>query len=151
VSTPYRLYHFPLDPLSRRVRLTLAEKGLGCEFFIERPWDPSSELLACNPAGEVPVLAINDGAKPHILCDGAAICEYLDETHSPGALLGKEPRARAEVRRLVSWFDRRFHWEVTVFLLGEKALKRLTGTGEPDSVMIRTGCHNIHIHLDYIG
>jgi glutathione S-transferase len=151
VSASYRLYHFPLDPLARRVRLTLAEKGAAFDSLIERPWDPSSELLACNPAGEVPVLVINDGKKPHILADGSAICEYLDETHAAPALLGKDARVRAEVRRLIGWFDRKFHWEVTVFLLGEKALKRLTGTGQPDSVMIRTGCHNIHGHLDYVG
>jgi glutathione S-transferase len=65
--------------------------------------------------------------------------------------LGKNPLARAEVRRLVGWFDRKFYTEVTSFLVGEKALKHLTGTGEPDSVMIRTGCYNIRGHLDYIG
>jgi glutathione S-transferase len=151
VSAPYRLYHYPLDPLCRRVRLTLAEKGMACDFAIERPWDPTAELLARNPAGEVPVLLLTEGGKERVLADGGAICEYLDETHAAASLLGKDPFMRAEVRRLVGWFDRRFHWEVTVFLLGEKALKRLTGTGEPDSVLIRTGCYNIHAHLDYIG
>jgi glutathione S-transferase len=151
VSTPYRLYHYPLDPLSRRVRLTLAEKGVACECLIEKPWDPSNDLLACNPSGEVPVLIAGEGDDRQIFADGSAICEFIDETHDAMPLLGKKPAARAEVRRLVGWFDRKFHWEVTVFLLGEKALKRLTGTGEPDSVMIRTGCHNIHGHLDYIG
>ena len=151
VSASYRLYHYPLDPLSRRVRLTLAEKELACDLLIEKPWDPSADLLACNASGEVPVLAVKEGDKQYVLADAGAICEYLDETHAASSLLGKDPRARAEVRRLTGWFDRKFHWEVTVFLLGEKALKRLTGTGEPDSVLIRTGCHNIHGHLDYIG
>lgn len=148
----YRLYHYPLDPLSRRVRLTLAEKNISCNLLIERPWDPSSELLVCNPSGEVPVLAVKEEDEhQYILADGAAICEFLDETEKSQPLLGDTPVARAEVRRLVSWFDRKFHTEVTMFLLGEKALKRLTGTGGPDSVLIRTGCHNIHGHLDYIG
>jgi glutathione S-transferase len=146
----YRLYHHPLDPLSRRVRLTLAEKGVACDLFIETPWDPSDDLIALNPAGEVPVLTVTEGGSQNILADAGAICEYLDEAHISPALIGKDPIARAEVRRLIGWFDRKFHWEVTAFLLGEKALKRLTGTGEPDSVLIRTGCHNIHGHLDYI-
>ncbi|MGE3624157.1 MAG: glutathione S-transferase family protein, partial [Bdellovibrionales bacterium] len=126
-------------------------KGVACDFRVEKPWDPSAELLAINPSGEVPVLVVKENDQPHVLADAAAICEYLDETQAAGTLIGKAPLLRAEVRRLVGWFDRRFHWEVTVFLLGEKALKRLTGTGEPDSVLIRTGCHNIHGHLDYIG
>jgi glutathione S-transferase len=151
VSTSYRLYHYPLDPLSRRVRLALAEKNLECDFRIEKPWDPSTELLTCDPSGEVPILAVGEPGKQRILADAGAICEYLDETHPTSSLLGKDPFLRAEVRRLIGWFDRKFHWEVTVFLLGEKALKRLTGTGEPDSVMIRTGCHNIHRHMQYIG
>ncbi len=147
----YRLYHHPLDPLSRRVRLMLAEKGVACDLFIENPWDPTADLLSLNPAGEVPVLAVKEGDEQHVIADATAICEYIDETNKDCPLLGKAPFARAEVRRLVGWFDRKFHWEVTAFLVGEKALKRLTGTGQPDSVLIRTGCHNIHGHLDYIG
>lgn len=149
-TTSYRLYHFPLDPLSRRVRLALAEKGVPCDMFVEHPWDPSDELLTLNPSGEVPVLAIQESGETETLADAAAICEFLDETCAAPSLLGKNPLARAEVRRLVGWFDRKFYTEVTAFLLGEKVLKHLTGTGEPDSVMIRTGCHNIHGHMDYI-
>ena len=65
-------------------------------------------------------------------------------------MLGKDPLMRAEVRRLVSWFNQKFHVEVTAPLVGEKALKHLTGAGEPDSAFIRMGAHNIHGHLDYI-
>ncbi len=79
VSATYRLYHYPLDPLSRRVRLTLAEKNISCNLLIERPWDPSPELLVCNPSGEVPVLAVRQDERQYILADGSAICEYLDE------------------------------------------------------------------------
>ena len=146
----YRLYHYPLDPLSRRVRLTLAELNVPCDLLMERPWDPSTDLLACNPSGEVPVLVKSEGDEDHVLADATAICEYFDETQKAPSLLGKESFARAEARRLIAWFDRKFYTEVTSFLLTEKALKRLMGTGQPDSVMIRTGCHNIHGHLDYI-
>lgn len=133
------------------MRLVLAEKAVPCDMYVERPWDPSADLLAHNPAGEVPVLAIGNGDDKRVLCDATAICEYLDETQSSPGLLGKDPFARAEVRRLVAWFERKFAWEVTALLAGEKALKRLVGAGEPDSVLIRTACHNIHPHLEYIG
>lgn len=132
------------------MRLTLAEKGIACDYFIERPWDPSDDLIALNPAGEVPVLACEQGDEQHVLADAVAICEYLDETSAAASLLGKDPFERAEVRRLTGWFDRKFFYEVTALIAGEKALKRMTGSGEPDSVLIRTGCHNIHGHLDYI-
>ncbi len=147
----FRLYHHPLDPLSRRVRLVLAEKGVACEFIVEKPWDPSTDLIAHNPAGEVPILVVGSGEDRRVMCEATAICEYLDETQASPGLLGKDPFARAEVRRLVAWFERKFAYEVTSLLVGEKMLKRLIGAGEPDSVMIRTGYHNIRGHLEYIG
>ncbi len=149
-SPIYRLYHHPLDPLSRRVRLALAEKGLVCDYNFEKPWTPSADLLALNPAGEVPVLTITEGKDQHVIADAEAICEYLDETSAAPSLLGKDPVMRAEVRRLIGWFDRKFQREVTDLLINEKAWKRLQGAGEPDSAVIRAGCQNIHGHLEYI-
>lgn len=146
----YRLYHHPLDPLSRRVRLALAEKGVACDFIVEKPWEPSEDVLALNPSGELPVLAITEGKEGHVIADANAISEYLDETSAAESLLGKSPFHRAEVRRLIGWFDRKFYLEVTGPLVFEKAFKRLTAAGEPDSLAIRAACHNAHGHLDYI-
>ena len=146
----YTLYHHPLDPPSRRVRLALAEKGVVCDFVIEKPWDPSPNVLALNPSGELPILTITEGREKHVLADAQAISEYLDETHAAESLLGKDQFKRAEVRRLIGWFERKFYNEVAGLLVDEKALKRLQGTGEPDSAKIRAACHNIHGHLEYI-
>ena len=66
-------------------------------------------------------------------------------------MIGSHPVARAEVRRLVDWFDHKFNVEVTENLVGEKMMKRFLGLGEPDSTAIRAGLTNIHHHLDYIG
>ena len=56
----HRLYHFPLSPFSRKVRLVLAEKKIEVELIEERYWDPSPEFLRLNPAGRVPILRINN-------------------------------------------------------------------------------------------
>jgi glutathione S-transferase len=101
-----------------------------------------------NPAGEVPVLVEPDGS---IFSDGTAISEYLDETAPTPPLNGSTPAERAEVRRLVGWFDGKFNGEVTANLVGEKVLKRLMRTGYPSSDAIRAGLGNIRYHLDYIG
>ena len=149
--TSYYLHHHLLDPASRTVRLTMAEKGLVAEFISEVPWAPSAELLALNPAGDVPALVCDLGTEKHILADASAICEYLDETQAAPTMLGRDPAERAEVRRLVAWFHHKFQREVTALLLQEKLYKRQQSKGEPDSLMIRTACHNIRGHLDYIG
>jgi len=142
------LYHLWLSPFCRKVRLVLSEKGMEFDMRVEKTWERRPEFLAMNPAAQVPVLVEDDGS---VLVDSNAICEYLEETQ-PGAkpLLGKDPVQRAEVRRLVSWFDIKFYREVTSCLVGEKIQKRFLGLGHPDSNAIRAGHANIHTHLDYI-
>lgn len=146
----YHLYHHPLSPAARLVRLALAEKNIACALILEKPWDPSDTLRHLNPAADVPVLVIEQDGEKQVLATAQAICEYLDETHT-GTLLGKTPIERAEARRLVGWFDHKMEAEVTGPLIGEKALKRLSGRGQPDSAIIRAACANIRGHLSYVG
>ncbi|TVR95483.1 MAG: glutathione S-transferase family protein [Rhodospirillales bacterium] len=142
------LYHLWLSPACRKVRLVLAEKHLAFTLEVEPVWQRRRAFLALNPAGEVPVLIEPD---ERVLADATAIAEYLDEVAPEPNLLGATPEARAETRRLVAWFDRKFDAEVTANLVGEKIVKRLSGVGQPDSGAIRAGQANIHTHLDYIG
>lgn len=142
------LYHFPLDPYSRKVRIVLKEKQLEFELELERPWERRERFLVLNPAGETPVLLEPDGAA---VSDANAICELIEERYPDPVLIGTDALQRAEVRRLVSWFDRKFHREVTQNLVDEKIGKRLAGRGGPDSAAIRAGKANIRTHLDYIG
>jgi glutathione S-transferase len=142
------LYHLPLSAFSRKIRIVLKEKDLEFTPQIEKIWERRPEFLALNPAGEVPVLIEPDGA---VLSDSGAIAEYLDEVHREKLLLGLNPVDRAEVRRLVAWFDVKMNREVTENLVGEKLLKRLTRIGTPNSGAIRAGHANIGYHLDYIG
>ena len=57
----------------------------------------------------------------------------------------------AEARRLVAWFDDKFHHEVTANLLYERVNKKLMKAGYPESDRIKAGLRNIKYHLDYIG
>ncbi|TAN64195.1 MAG: glutathione S-transferase family protein, partial [Magnetospirillum sp.] len=125
------LYHHPLCPFSRLVRVVMAEKKLDFEPQIEKFWERRADFVALNPAGEVPVLVEEGGTA---LCDSLAIAEYLDEVHREPPLLPSDPLARAEIRRLVAWFGVKFHAEVTANLVGEKVFKRLSSQhAEPDS------------------
>ncbi|TWB22736.1 glutathione S-transferase [Nitrospirillum amazonense] len=142
------LVHHPLSPFARKVRVVLAEKRLEVDLEVEKPWERREEFLALNPAGELPVLVEDDGAT---VVEHAAICNYLEEAypHAP-TLLGREVLLRAEVRRLAAWFDVKFNQEVTENLVGEKLIKRFSGSGTPHAQAIRAGLANIHYHLDYI-
>lgn len=147
----YCLYHHPFDAPSRRVRLVLGEKIISSDMVIEKPWAPRPEYLKLSPVGDVPVLAIENGEQKNILADATAICEYLEEAHPTPALLAGTPVERAEIRRLVQWFEHKTFAEVTSYIVIEKAIKRLRGQSEPpDSARLRAGLHNIHGHLEYV-
>jgi glutathione S-transferase len=95
----------------------------------------------------VPVLRVDD----LVLADSAAIFEYLEEVYPEPPLLPRDPALRAEARRLVGWFDDKFHDEVTANLLYERVNKKLSKTGYPESEKIKAGLRNVKYHLDYIG
>lgn len=142
-----RLYHYPLCPFSRRVRLTLAEKRIEVELVEERYWEKDPEFLRRNPAGKVPVLKM-DGLT---LTESQPICEYLDEVYpNPFLIPPRDAKQRFEVRRLVSWFDDKFYHEVTSLLLGERVFRKLMNTGYPDSANVKSGARAIRYHLDYM-
>lgn len=143
-----QLYHTPLSPFCRKIRLALREKKLEFELIEENPWEKNLHLFALNPAGEVPVLIEADGT---VVSGNYAIAEYLEDTYAETPLMGKTTAARAEVRRLIDWFDHKFDYEVTQNILFEKVFKRLMHYGPPNSTAIRTGKDNIFYHLDYIG
>jgi glutathione S-transferase len=142
------LFHHPLSAASRKVRVTLAEKRLEFTGEIEKPWERREEFLLLNPSGDVPVLVEEDGL---VVAGHGPICEYLEEVSPDWSLLGRTLGERAEVRRLVAWFDDKFGREVTEMLVGEKLFKRFSGQGTPLAQAIRAGLANIHYHLDYIG
>jgi len=142
------LYHLPLSPFARKVRLALMEKRLPFDLRVERVWDRREEFLAMNPAATVPVLTETNGLA---IAESYAIGEYLDEAYPDMPLMGRTLGERAEIRRLVGWFDQKFYAEVTRNLLYEKQMKRLLGRGNPDAAALRAGYANIKPHLDYIG
>lgn len=141
-----RLYHYPLCPFSRKVRLSLAEKKIEVELAEEKYWEQSAELLRRNPAGKVPVLRMDN----MMMSESAAICEFIEEKHPTPPLMPKSPEARYEMRRLVGWFDDKFYHEVTAKLLGERVFRKVMGTGYPDSTNVKAGARAIKYHLDYL-
>ena len=150
------LYHYPLCPHSRFVRLLLGEYAITPEFVEEKPFERRREFLLLDPAGQTPVLVEQSG---NVLSGTGPIAEYFDETH--GTTLGKhrllpeDPCPRAEVRRLLDWFNVKFFFEVSNWLVTEKVYKRYMprgqGGGGPDMDGVRAARANIRTHLRYIG
>lgn len=143
------LYHFWLSPVSRRVRLHLSERGVDFELRLEYPWRRRPDFLILNASGEVPVLEFGDG---FVAVGGYAISEYLEAREGSAesyALFGDTAEAGAEVRRLLSWFDDKFYYEVLRPIVGERVEKMLSGGGSPDSGVLQVGYKNLAEHMCY--
>jgi glutathione S-transferase len=151
-----QLYHYPLCPHSRFIRLALGEFGIRPDLIEERPFERRPEFLALNPAGQTPVLVEQSGA---VIPGAGPIAEYLDETRGLALgdrrLLPESPAARVEVRRLLDWFNVKFYGEVSNWLVTEKIYKRFMrpeqGGGGPEMELVRAARTNIRYHLRYIG
>jgi glutathione S-transferase len=149
-----QLFHMNFDPLSRFVRLVLNEMGLAYELIDEKPHLRREDFLNLNPAGEVPVLLI-DNIFP--LVTPYSIIEYLEEgvVSAQQSLYPPNAMGRAEVRRLLGWFNQKFYHEVSQPFIFEMAQKRFLppelGGGTPDMAILRAARANIGYHLEYIG
>ena len=141
------LYHFPLCPFSRKVRLVLYEKGIPFGLVQEIPWQRREGFLKLNPIGDLPVLVEPDGT---VLTQHNAVCEYLNELTPVPNLLGDTPKWRAEIRRLTGWFDSAFYADSLKPLVSERVVKALKTGATPNSSMIRAARDNLKSYLKYI-
>jgi glutathione S-transferase len=144
----WQLLQFPLCPFSRKVRLQMGEKGIAYSLKRENPWDHRDEFMHINPAARTPVM--QDEARGLNLSDSVAISEYIEEVGDKVPLISGSSAYRAEIRRLVAWFDQQFYGDVTAPLLHERMRKRLVHRQPPDSAVLREAMRLANGHLDYI-
>tara|TARA_B100000242_G_scaffold133177_1_gene94644 strand:- start:323 stop:994 length:672 start_codon:yes stop_codon:yes gene_type:complete len=142
------LYHYPLCPFSRKVRLLLRERSIDPDLITETFWGKRKEFLKMNPSGDVPVLII----KKRKICGHYAITEFLED--ELGKILPEDIDEKNECRRIMDWFDRKFHNEVLNIILHEKVERQFLsvdqGGGLPRLNRIKVGIHNLNFHLNYL-
>ena len=145
-----RLYHWPLDPAGRMVRLVLAEKGEPFEAVSSRPWAPELEIASIAPGAVAPALVSTHGTTPRFAASGTrAICEHLEEIRPVPSLLPDDRTERAEARRLWSWVEAGME-EVTDTLLSERVIQWTHRGRQPDSEKLRRGAHALRGRLTFL-
>lgn len=149
-----RLYHMPLAPSCRTIRLALTEKRLPFELVAEQTWAVNPDFFELNPAGNVPVLVEADGL---IVPETLVICEYLDAAY-PGGPSDQGTRVelfpgtlpeQVEIRRLHVWFETKFAIEVSDAIFYEKIGKRYITGSPPDMAVVREALAALRSHLQY--
>lgn len=141
-----KLYHFELCPFSRQIRILLHEKRLKYELVVEKYWQNNERFLQINPAATVPVLQDDS----FTVVESYPIINYLDECYPDVMLIGDDLKSRNENRRLISWFNQKFHQEVTSHIISEKVVGYYKQNHAPKSEIIRLAKANLYKHLDYI-
>ena len=95
------LYDADRCPYCARVRIVLAEKGIGYETVVVDLDDRPAWIYEKNPLGKVPVLEED----AFVLPESAVINEYLEERYPEPPLWPADPAERAHGRLLVERFD----------------------------------------------
>lgn len=140
------LVHHTTSPFARKIRLQMSEKKILFVLKPEEPWRLSPDIYKLNPSGELPVY-INDGK---VISGHYAISEYLEETSTDIPLLTGDAVQKAEIRRMMDWFDNKFYREVYRNIVLEKIHKRFAMGQAPDSVNLKAGLNNLGYHFEYI-
>lgn len=102
-----KLFGSPTSPFVRKVTVLLHEVGLQdqVEVVHTNPFDADPELVAANPASQVPTL-ITPAFEPELsLFDSRVICEFLDGKHEQTCFFPPSGAARFKALRTQSLAD----------------------------------------------
>ena len=85
------------SPYARKVRITLAEKGIPFELQTEVPWNHDATAPRYNPLEKIPVLILDDGSSVY---ESRFILEWLEIKHPRPSMFPTEPDQLLAARRL---------------------------------------------------
>ena len=142
-----KLYDFSLSPRARKVRITLAAKGLEYEkvpIDITKGEQKTPEYLAINPYGKVPALQDNGTT----VYESTIIMEYLNDTYPTPPLLPDEVGQRARARVLMHYADNPYESAVAS-LAAELLLKPMQG-GTADREVVSQAHTALNLCFDHL-
>jgi glutathione S-transferase len=85
------------SPYARKVRITLAEKGLAFDLVTEVPWNTGTATPQYNPLEKIPVLILDDGTTVY---ESRFILEYLEIKYPDPPIFPKDGDALLAAKRL---------------------------------------------------
>ena len=141
------LYHYPICPLSRQVRIYFKELDLPFTMIKEDYWLQNAKFLKINPAGTLPVIEETSGL---FIAGIYPIIEYFHDKYPNFNFMAEDSDTRAEIRRLLVWFNDKFYREITKILIDEKVIRLMANIGAPRSEFLRAAKANLAHHMSYL-
>ena len=115
----FKLYHLPVTPSSRKVRMFLHEKKLAVPMVdVTEGFGLSVWYKERYPHALVPMLELDDGTQ---LGESVAICRFIEELHPDMRMMGLDPRDRAIVEM----------WERRCALEGSASIEEIFRNSHP--------------------
>ena len=140
------LYHYYFCSSSRYIRLILEEHKIRYDTQLENYFKPQKDFIQLNPAGNLPVLVNEE----NFAVVGANACiEYIKDLQVSTKLFVDDYREKAEINRLIHWFDVIFKKEVFDPIIYEKVYSRIVKNITPNSENIRAALNNLDFHIQY--
>ena len=85
------------SPYARKVRITLAEKGIPFELVTEVPWDSTTSTPRYNPLEKLPVLLLEGGGSVY---ESRFILEWIEAKYPAPPMLPEDSDARLFARQV---------------------------------------------------
>lgn len=141
------LYHHPICPLSRQVRIYLKE--LDCQFSTikEDYWLRRKEFLQINPHGGVPTLVVDE---ENTISGVYPIIEYFVDSLEDFFFMPKNTFTRAEIRKHIYWFNDALYRQVSKILIDEKIIRLMMRSGSPRSEFLKIAKKNLNSHFQHL-
>lgn len=122
-----------LSPFVRKVRVTLAEKGLSYDHEPLIPFGVPEEYKQKHPLGKIPTLV--DGER--VIPDSSAILAYLDSVHPEPSLYPADPYERSRAIWLEEFADAGLTAKGLLVPFQQNVINALFFKQEADQALIR--------------
>lgn len=144
------VYGANLSPFVRKVRITMAEKGLAYTLEQINPFAAPPEFLEISPLKRVPAFRDTDIPEPNTLADSSVICDYLDHIKPTPPLYPSDNFQRARALWFEEYADSLMAQCIGSGLFFERVVKKLMRQQTNETVCQTTLNEKLPPVFDYL-
>src|SRR6476646_11455559 len=128
------VYGGSVSPFVRKVRVVLAEKGLGYSLEQINPFSPPPDFAEISPLKRIPAFRDTDLPEPNTLADSSVICDYLEHKYPNPPLYPSDPYLRGRALWFEEYADSQMAANMVRPFFFERIVKKLIGQETDESV-----------------
>ncbi len=140
-----KIHGVNISPFVRKIRVTLAEKGLAYQLVPANPFAPSPEFLALTPLRKIPVLQDDTVTLP----DSSVIVAYLERRYPEPSLLPQDPAQYGRALFYEEYADTLVAGAVGPVFIQRIVIPRMMN-GTPDEKLIAEALGRTPAIFDYL-